>query len=860
MKLPPPIAHALASIRLAHPRALDLLGLVGVLLLWWLLQVRRPREVLAPLLRALMLALVVMVLAQPQRLSSSEGATPPVAVDLSTSITPSMREYIGALLRDQLKLRDSDPAIAFGRTQVMESIGDVRRQLAGPGCEACAPQHTDLEGAIRKLMALDSGGALVLITDGWENLGDASSTINALLAAHSALDILTPPGAGVLPNVAVSGLTLPHALASSEAFQVGVSLSNMNDHAVAGTLSLLQNGQLVEQRRVTLAAGSTRIDFPVRDAGVGLTSYEARFTPLKASDDLYPEDNSRQAWVGIGAKRKILIFTQNQRESAYVEAVARRLGLEPQVASARQTTFDRSLSGFDAVILNNIAREQLPAATQEALIHYVSAGGALAMVGGDRSFGLGGWQGSALAHIMPVIMKPPQHQERRRALVLIVDKSGSMGRENKLTYAKMAAETALSSLRPDDLIEVIGFDSQPFVVVPLVPVKEARPYFSQMVDRLKARGTTYLMPALQQADRDLAASGAAIKHIVILTDGETGGTAAMYYDLVASMHHQGGVTVSTVAIGREANQTLLDAISRYGGGAAYQTDSPKALPDITLQDTRQHTGELTLVEKRFVPQTANPDPVLKNLAGRRLPPIDGFVSTQLRPGARLDAWTTRAGQREPLIASTTYGAGKTLAVTTDAGGRWATGWIKQNAFGPLWDRFLKWMTPPVVATPKFDVAMGFRDGRVQLHITDYSANPQRELAVVRARVVRPDGSHEEVLLTPAAPGEQQVSFAAPEPGTYYITLRSGLAGKDQPFPPLAYTVSSANFIEVPRVSPNYGLLEHLASATGGRLNPSVAEIKLARPRFESSEGFSRPLLLTVMILLMLEALVRRLTA
>ena len=281
------------------------------------------------------------------------------------------------------------------------------------------------------------------------------------------------------------------------------------------------------------------------------------------------------------------------------------------------TRFNDNLHDFDAVVLDNVPRDQVPATTENALARYVAGGGALAMVGGDRSFGLGGWHGSELESILPVIMKPPEHKERQRALVLIIDKSGSMGREEKLDYAKAAARTAASTLKDNDLIEVIGFDSQPFVVIPLEPMSTARPYLGQMIDRLKARGTTYLMPALKQADLDIAGSGAAIKHVVILTDGETGGTAAMYYDLVASMHRQGAVTVSAIAIGNEANVRLLDAITQYGGGAFYQTSSAEALPQIVLQDVGRHTGDnKTMVEKEFVPQAVSPDSILKNLGGR----------------------------------------------------------------------------------------------------------------------------------------------------------------------------------------------------------------------------------------------------
>src|ERR1019366_9222347 len=131
------------------------------------------------------------------------------------------------------------------------------------------------------------------------------------------------------------------------------------------------------------------------------------------------------------------------------------------------------------------------------------------------------------AAVMPVTMKPPQHKEKKRALVLIIDKSGSMGRNDKLTYAKAAAETVTKTLKDNDLIGVIGFDSQPFVVIPLQSVAQSRPYFDQMINRLSAHGQTFMIPALREAERMLGNGGAQVKHVVVLTDGETGGTAEM---------------------------------------------------------------------------------------------------------------------------------------------------------------------------------------------------------------------------------------------------------------------------------------------------------------------------------------------
>jgi Ca-activated chloride channel homolog len=847
----------------SRPQALYLLIGVGVLLLWWLVRVDAVRKVLAPIMRAAVLALIVLAIAGPQRLSTSQGAAKPVVLDASASITPEMRAWTEDLVRNQLKLKSSDPAIVFGGQPVAENLGDAMAALSGPaGCAVCQPGATNLAAALAKLSALGEGnGPVVLVTDGWENQGDAAQEMAALLAAHTELYIFTPPGASSIHDVAVTDVTTPHTLANTDSFRVGVTLANLNDHPVTGTVRLYESGRLIDQQNVNLAPGSERVDFAVRSAATGLTSYRATFAASREADNLYHENDSLESWVGIGAKRKILIFAGSPQDSNYLAAVARRMGMEPEVVTPRDTRFNASLHGFDAVLLDNVARDQMPAATQDALTRYVGAGGALAMVGGDRSFGLGGWHGSALESIMPVIMKPPEHKERQRVLVLIIDKSGSMGREEKLEYAKAAAHTAAGTLKDNDLIEVIGFDSQPFVVVPLETMATARPYLAQMIDRLKARGTTYLMPALKQADRDLASSGAAIKHVVILTDGETGGTAAMYYDLVATMHREGGVTVSTIAIGNEANVRLLDSISQYGGGALYQTSSAASLPQIILSDVSRHGGESrTMVEKEFVPQTASPDSILKGLGGRRLPPIKGYVSTQLKPGASLDAFVNRESGREPLIASTRYGAGKTLAVTTDGGGRWASPWIRDNIFSTLWDRMLEWMTPPVTNAPKFDVAMGYREGRVEFKLTDYDADARQTLALVNARVLRADGGREDLVLSQSAPGELSGSFAAPTPGTYYIELSSEANGKQRPFPPLAYTVSPAAFAELPRRRPNYDLLERLSAATGGRLNPPLADAVMSRPLFKHRVGFSQPLLAAAMLLLIGEALVRRLTS
>ncbi|MBV8451213.1 MAG: VWA domain-containing protein [Deltaproteobacteria bacterium] len=858
---PPFTWQELRLVQFARPQAFYLFAPAAFLLVYWLWRAGNIRRAAAPILRALVLSIFIIALAEPRTIVRSEGATRPVLIDASASITSAMRDYTITLLRDRLHYHANDPSLIFGGAAVKYSFGDAASILSrSTGCVQCAPAVTNLEAALDKIAADPAarGGNVVLVTDGWQNRGEAANALGLLRAAGIQLDIFTPPGAEAVPNISMSELNLPPALEKAEPFSLSVTMTNLNPSPASGTISLYRNGGLVERRMVTLAPGQSRYDFPVHAEESGLISYRAEFKPTNPALDLYNEDDSLQGWVGIGAQRKMLLLSNSARDANYLASVVRRMGFQPSVMILDGREYAGNPQGYDAVILNNIPRNQLSSAAQTALVQYVIGGGALAMVGGDQSFGLGGYENSTIARIMPVVMKPPQHLIRTRALVLIIDKSGSMGRHDKLTYAKMAAQTVLKTLKEGDLVSVIGFDVQPFVVVPLEPLGQVRPYFDELVNRLSAQGRTYLLPALEEAARTLAQSGAAIKHVVILTDGETGGTAEMYYDLVSTMHHQGGSTISAIAIGREANLPLLQAIAKYGGGGFYQTDSPENLPELFVEDVQQRSADTTLVEKEFVPYSVTPDPVLRELAGRRLPALKGFVSTELKPGAGLSLFVNSNGQRNPIIASWKAGAGKTLAVTTDASGRWSSLWVQDGVFEPVWNRLLGWLAPHNTVPQNFGVALGYRSGRIQVNLTDYSPNSAISNAPVNAMVIAPDGAKYSIAMSREAPGELSGSIEAPRAGTYNIELISPHVA-DHGFPPLAYTVSPAVYAEVPRPAPNYGLLENLAAATGGKLNPASDQLSLSRPKFEQTTSLSSWLMLCGMVLVIAEVLLRRLT-
>src|SRR6202011_1279301 len=108
-----------------------------------------------------------------------------------------------------------------------------------------------------------------------------------------------------------------------------------------------------DQRKVTLKTGEERFDFPVQTENAGLDSYKASFKADNPALDAYLEDDSLQGWVGVGARRKILVLTDSQRDASYLESVIHRMGLDAAIVPVVGGQWNGSLSGYDAVILNN---------------------------------------------------------------------------------------------------------------------------------------------------------------------------------------------------------------------------------------------------------------------------------------------------------------------------------------------------------------------------------------------------------------------------------------------------------------------------------------------------------------------------
>jgi hypothetical protein len=153
--------------------------------------------------------------------------------------------------------------------------------------------------------------------------------------------------------------------------------------------------------------------------------------------------------------------------------------------------------------------------------------------------------------------------------------------------------------------------------------------------------------------------------------------------------------------------------------------------------------------------------------------------------------------------------------------------------------------------PHFAAEIGHNEKGLVVDVFSYGSS--EEGRAVSARISPPNGRTETIVVERIAPGHYQREYPALTEGDYRVevTLPSG-----ETLGPLGHTVPPRRTGEVPQPQSNIALLEAVARATGGTVNPDVATI--VQPQ---SPPEQRPLLSSLISLAMLvyfvELLIRR---
>jgi uncharacterized protein YegL len=712
-----------------------------------------------------------------------------------------------------------------------------------------------LEKLFARLLARPSGPRSVfLFTDGWENQGNVEQLVPAITAAGLKIFPVVPAEQAKLDNVAVTKLLLPNQGKSGEALNARVVVENQGDREIEGTLTLTRNGQNLKSEAVKVKPGSQMYAYQTTLPDEPVTSYRAQFTPRQAKLDINPRDNQAAAWVSVEIKAKVLLLNGQTGGGRYLEEILKRQGFEVTSRSAENPP---SPAGYGLVIFNNVEREKFSSNYLAAIERHVAQGNGFLMLGSEGSFAPGSYTRTAIEPLIPVEPKEPKREEKNRAVILVIDKSGSMREANRILYAQEAAKAVARQLKDNDLLGIVGFDVSPFVVVPLDRLGKVRGIVNGQVDRLKPGGQTYFYPALVEAKRQIERASATRKHIILLSDGETRGTQGELVDLVSVMKNEMKVTVSAVAIGADADVRIMKRISQYGGGLFHHTIDPTSLPEIVLQQLQESPPDEPKREKDLIPVQEKGSELLAGFSTRSYPALLGYMETELKRGAHLDLGLPREDRRAPLLASWRYGKGKSAALTTDFEGRWSRNWLQWTALQGFWEKVFDWLRPTDEreTIPVHEARVGLTGNQPFLDLfvyEDTAADSQFRFAV-SGKAGKVDGT-----LQKLAPGHYQSPLPLSAPGDYRIELTEERRGRRLTYPPIGYSLPYELNGELPRPEFNLRLLSALAQTSGGEINPKSVESLQKQGVTKTYRPLRQPLIISAFALFLLEIAVRRL--
>ena len=811
----------------ARPDALWLLLLLpAVAALGWWRGVRPGRLSRSELgLRLVKVALLAATLAQPLVETGAGRSSTVFVVDRSQSLAPETAGAAANWVNQAAGAAgDGDRAavVAFGASPAVAAPAGPARQLDPAWASANAagdPAYTDIGGGLALARALPLGGArrIVLLSDGAENVGSALDQAAQASADGVPVDVVPLPGVGV-GDLRIDGATIPSSAWQGEPVSLLASVSTGNGGP--GRLEVWVDGRQVAAQDVVFPAGLSSHAFALTDLGPGFHAVEVRVSGVPG-DDRFAENDRLPLAVVVHDRPSLLLVTPPDSDSGALAAALGRNGAQvTDVPPSEVPSRISELGQYDAFVLDNVAAAALTldqmAGLQEATR---TLGRGLVVVGGTSAYGPGAYAGTVLEDVLPVTVRVTDGRQRQKvALLLIVDKSGSMsydplGSTGKIEMARQAVQLAADSLSIGDEVGVIAFNDRQEWVVPMTEIdsEATRQAIDAKIAGIASDGGTEILPALAAGLDAIRNVPADVRHIVLLSDGKSrSGTRENYAQLLADAASD-HVTVSTIAIGQDADTDLLNYLADLGGGRYHYTEKPEDIPTLALQEA-QSAGSQSVIRGQFQTIQTAPSPILADFPPGKLPPLSGYDFAQAKPDAQV---ILTSGRGDPVLAKWQYGLGRAVAWTADDGVDFASGWTGWDGYADFWDAMVRWVLPDPENRPlTVDVA---RQGPQAL-ITVADAGADGDAggpATTTATITAPGGAAlADQPLTQVGPGQYQLRVDAPTSGAYRIDVTQERNGQT-----LRETAGFA-VPPSPELQPapdGDALLRAIAARTGGRV-------------------------------------------
>ena len=691
-------------------------------------------------------------------------------LDLSDSVSLASRERAYRFVAEagkHMKSGDRNSVIAFGDQAVVDQPLASRPAIDRPKAQVDG-RGTNIFQAIQLSLAMLPPGQanrIIMLTDGRQNAGNALAGAQA--AKDAGADIYyVPAPLTFTQEVVAEAMVLPHEVKFGEPFQAKVVVWSHRD--TEGRLSLFRNGEFLGSQVVRLTAGKNVFSYRQSLDASGIHVYQAA---MEVEGDTIEDNNRAVGAVVVRGRPQVLLADRDRTHAQSLAGALRSQNIDVTVVEPPQIPADLAgLQKYDGVVLSNVSSLKLTRQQMGYMRDYVrDYGGGLVMIGGEESFGLGGYYRTPVEEALPVTMEVKQKVEiPSLAVVLSVDRSGSMAmstdeKVTKLDLAKEASHLVVDLLDERNEVGVMSWDTEFIWDASVRPAKD-KAAIHHAIATIKAGGGTDGYPALKESYQVLFERPALLKHVIFLSDGQM--TRGDFQGLLRRMAKD-KITVSTVAIGKDADVQLMVDVAKWGKGRFYYTEDSQTIPRIFTLET-QLASKASLVEQPFKPQLTSPGhEAIQEIDWKSVPPLGGYVASTLKATADL---VLMSHQEDPVLATWRYGLGRSVAFTSDAKAKWGVLWLRWREFNRFWSQLIRWTLRS--GSRSDTVAIVERRENMGEIVVD-AVDPKGEFINFldsQVGVVAPNRDRTVIDLEQVGPGRYRGRFPAAQEGVYLVGM------------------------------------------------------------------------------------------
>ena len=762
---------------LEFTRPIWLLLLLALPAIWWL-ALRMSYASLGPgqkwvslALRTVIWLLLVFSIAGVQFVRISDRVSVVVVRDSSDSIDdPQVQGALSEveIARQEMKKDDTLGLVNFGRDAYLEFLprsGVDERALRDWQTDPRG-NFTDIGEALRLATASFPDNAqkrLVLITDGNENIGN--SLAEARVARDNGIELMVVPIQSTSgPEVVLSSLETPSQASIGETVNVRFVLDSTV--TTPANVSLIRNGEFVDKVKINIREGKEVYEFPIEVDESGFQTYELSVEP---EIDTIAENNRAYTFSLVEGQPRLLYATGDAQELAYLPRTLNTHNIQVDVVPPGGIPYSMDdFQSYDGIIFSDVAAFDIsPEQMQMIQVLVRDFGRGFMMIGGEKSFGPGGYFDTPIEETLPVDMDFRRKRITPSSLVVcLIDKSGSMGETvggmAKMEMAKEACVEVVKLQANDDYVGVMGFDGVgQWVVEPAKGIDKEGTI--SKIRSMQAGGGTDLYPALKSAYEASQSIPVQVKHFIVFTDGivAPGDFAGITKEMTDNK-----CTISTVAFGTDADIPFMKDLAKMGGGNMYEANSLYDLPRIFTREVFL-ANKATLTEEPFYAKPVGNNPLTSTIGWSNAPLLFGYVATSAKDEAQVSLLTHKD---DPLLATWRYGLGKSAAFTSDAKNRWARDWLGWGGYERFWTGVARWIRSDLDSSG-VEVTTTLAGGEGVIRVSAVTEKGEFvNYSSTEARITDPNLESQSIELNQTGPGQYEGRFQVSDNGNYFVNV------------------------------------------------------------------------------------------